>query len=1292
MKLQRLIETVGVATLLGVASTVAAGVGTWTAQNGPWMTYGVTDITLGHETGNSLPTIYAADTVPGRSFFRSSNEGESWIRVPVVYTNPYTTVCNPINPSTVLIGCFFIAGPGDGVYWSGDQGQNWEPRNNGLTNLHPLCLAVALSDTARYYAGCDYPWPGEVGSVFKTTNSGQLWTNVSLPTPIAKVNDIAVDPGNPDRLFVGCNTQSGVSCVWRSLDGGASWQGASSGIGGWRIQSLAIDPTNPQVLYAGGGGHSLSYGVHKSTNGGDSWTRVLDLQTVCYGIVVDPDDPNYVFAATDGWGVYRSSNGGSTWVQVNTGLYDHQVWSLAFDRRIYHPPLGVLYAGAEETLYKSTDHGESWVEADVNMEQPNIWAVDAFLPLLYTKGQDGLSPIHRTTNSGTSWALVWPMIFGNVAPGHDLMVDHSNPDRGYGIHSDIEIGPMVFRTVDRGETWGYVLAPYAPSPGARGYALALDPTNSNRIYASADRCQFFRNQEPTNLVLSEDGGNNWTGLPNFGRNNNASVPDLAIDPVVPNVMYLSEKDIGQSLWKSVNAGVDWSPSNTGLPIPLTLNVVEVSPADHLNLLTGSSTVGTYKTTNGGAQWFASNAGLVHPDAVSLAWDPAEPEIVYAACQDAPGSTQGYVYATVDGGKQWSSISSGIPTDATVNDVDVDPRPEYSNIVFAGTKKGVFEYTVPWQFKSLTSASSSASDSNSQRKLVRQEGTSNLHAVYHSGNASVRNVYYVSSTDGGATWSRKILLGQGSFPAIALDESGNPQVLWVSDGDNELRYAYCQGGVWSAGQTLYIASASDKIGPPAFCAIHSVAGSRGQVVFNWKSGANQSTAVKYGWFTLNASGTLQNVVNVDSGTNSSSFCSRPSLSYSFSLGYYYLHASWAKGTNVWYSYKQLDSGPWTNTRISQTSATSSQPNIEFYGDAVNVAWVQTSSPVSVINRYRTFPYGSWSTWKTVSQAAGCASPQMASSAYCVWSEGDNEVYYAYRVGGVWQTKVYLSNTPERSASPQVTFMPWIMGTTLFCFWTENNAAPYQEYFATTIGPLGAFYTLDAGLEEASPYTVRRGGYLQYTQEPEKTVDTDGSYLTYRFDRLDPKMLYLIRASYYQETGSPVGLEVKVDGSVFANLAVPNRSVIRGEAWVPSELYADSVVEITIRKKSGTLGTLGYLELCQAEPKGKGGPQSSELADLNLPKEFSLGAGYPNPMTSEARISYALPKASSVDLTVYNISGQVVRCLVSEPSKAPGRYSMRWDGRNDQGHRVPGGVYFYRLKAGGFAETKKLVVIR
>jgi len=80
-----------------------------------------------------------------------------------------------------------------------------------------------------------------------------------------------------------------------------------------------------------------------------------------------------------------------------------------------------------------------------------------------------------------------------------------------------------------------------------------------------------------------------------------------------------------------------------------------------------------------------------------------------------------------------------------------------------------------------------------------------------------------------------------------------------------------------------------------------------------------------------------------------------------------------------------------------------------------------------------------------------------------------------------------------------------------------------------------------------------------------------------------------------------------------------------------------------------------------------------------------------MVSETRIDYALPVASTVELTVYNISGQVIRRLIDK-SQIPGRYSVCWDGRDDKGFYVPDGVYFYRLNAGAFTETRKLVVVK
>ena len=413
----------------------------------------------------------------------------------------------------------------------------------------------------------------------------------------------------------------------------------------------------------------------------------------------------------------------------------------------------------------------------------------------------------------------------------------------------------------------------------------------------------------------------------------------------------------------------------------------------------------------------------------------------------------------------------------------------------------------------------------------------------------------------------------------------------------------------------------------------------------------------------------------------------------------LHAVWLKGSEVLYSSKLIDGGNWDPPVSIATGGSLHDPSIEVYGDGAHAVWAaQTICGIKIFHFFRTIGQAGWSVPKEVSDCtAECGSPQMAAGKYCFWWQKninpDNwEIYYATWDGYEWSGRTNFSATSQHSVSPQVAFWPGMIGTQFYCFWTEDNAPPFQEYFKTGWGPLSDFFSLDAGQVNPSPYTIHRGSYLQYGQHPEKTVDTDESDLSYCFRHLDPRKMYLLRASYYQETGSPIGLEVKVDGATFANVAVPNRSVIRGEAWLPAELFADSVIELSIQKRSGVLGALGCLALCEAEPKGEGGPQSSGLTGLALPKEFSMGMGYPNPMTSDVRIAYALPKASWVDLTVYNLSGQVVRRLVSEPSKAPGRYTVRWDGRNEIGHRVPAGVYFYRLKAEGFAETKKLVVVR
>jgi hypothetical protein len=94
---------------------------------------------------------------------------------------------------------------------------------------------------------------------------------------------------------------------------------------------------------------------------------------------------------------------------------------------------------------------------------------------------------------------------------------------------------------------------------------------------------------------------------------------------------------------------------------------------------------------------------------------------------------------------------------------------------------------------------------------------------------------------------------------------------------------------------------------------------------------------------------------------------------------------------------------------------------------------------------------------------------------------------------------------------------------------------------------------------------------------------------------------------------------------------------------------------------------------------------------LPVQYALLQNYPNPFNPTTSIRYELPKGSYVELVIYNVQGQVVRELVNGRQKAQ-RYVIAWDGKNEQGSSVASGIYFYRIKAGEFVNTKKMVLLR
>ncbi len=102
-----------------------------------------------------------------------------------------------------------------------------------------------------------------------------------------------------------------------------------------------------------------------------------------------------------------------------------------------------------------------------------------------------------------------------------------------------------------------------------------------------------------------------------------------------------------------------------------------------------------------------------------------------------------------------------------------------------------------------------------------------------------------------------------------------------------------------------------------------------------------------------------------------------------------------------------------------------------------------------------------------------------------------------------------------------------------------------------------------------------------------------------------------------------------------------------------------------------------------------PQTSDVPDASAAAGFDLGA-LPNPLRDATTIRFALPKGAVVRLEIYDLAGRRVRSLADGVRRA-GAGEVVWNGRDDNGSRVAGGVYFARLAVGGRVATTKLTVI-
>lgn len=598
------------------------------------------------------------------------------------------------------------------------------------------------------------------------------------------------------------------------------------------------------------------------------------------------------------------------------------------------------------------------------------------------------------------------------------------------------------------------------------------------------------------------------------------------------------------------------------------------------------------------------------------------------------------------------------------------------------------YEMDGIFPVMVSSCPLATAYNNAVKIVREANTGKMHAVYTSG----AYVYYTYSTDGGYTWAERQRIGRGDSPALALDSQGHPCLAWKY-GTN-LCYTRL-ASTWAPIDTmvLYVLSVSEP----------ALATGKGDTAYlAW----TQYYTIPHGEGDLIVSrfplDNLEAYISDTLGFGAAKYPS-PSLAIDFSGC---VHLVWRRDDGEIY-YLTRENGIWTSPlNLSNSPDSISQsPSINGYGNNIKVVWQEGSGKIY----HRSKVIGEdWSAIEDISKTQqSCTFPVITDHSFILWSQdiGNNlDIYYSYFDTTTWKTPRNFSSTLEASNFPQgVSWQLWGY-TNLFGIWTEGNIPPYsiRSNIITISKPPLAYYSANAGNPNPSPFTIQRDGYIHYGTEDYKTVDYDSTQLIYLLPNLNPEMRYRLELVSYYESGKKGGKDLvqrlDLDGLAQAQIKLKSGIPDTVFRWIPPAAYKDKQVIVSVTKIHGDFAVVSGFKLYQFEREEELPEAGSAGAAMTagdgvefLPKVFALSQSYPNPFNTNTVIRYQLPVISEVSLKVYNIQGQLVKTLVNE-KRAPGYYTARWDGKNDNGKEVSSGVYFYRLNAGGFLATKKMILLR
>ncbi|MEZ4422142.1 MAG: hypothetical protein R3E98_01920 [Gemmatimonadota bacterium] len=547
-------------------------------------------------------------------------------------------------------------------------------------------FAVYEADPSIFYAA------SASGGLLKTVNGGTSWENVFDRQNTVSIGDVAINPNDPDIVWVGTgeanNRQSSSwgDGIYKSTDGGRTW--THMGLAETHhIGRIVVHPLDTDIVYVAAVGRlwgpNPERGVFRTMDGGRTWEHVLaiDEHTGAIDLAMDPLNPKTLYAAAyarqrTGWGfnggneaggIFKTVDGGRTWTELTNGLPDGATGRIGLD--IYRSDPNVVYAivEAEEDggVYRSEDKGGSWTRMSPLNPRPMYFSQIRVDPNDDDRIYVGGVQLHISDDGGRTFR-------DDGAPGvhldhHAFWIDPSNSrhlidgnDGGIWVSRDkaatwehlnnYPIGQFYHVAVDMQEpyhifggmqdnaTWGGPSAVrdrqgianehWYQMLACDGMFVAVDPSDDETMYTNCQNGRIVRYDRRT--------GERTSIMPQVPPEEGELRWNWTTPIVVSSHNSTTLYTGGNRVFRSTDRGHSWTPISPDLTRALdrdTLQIMGVRGEDiALSRHDGMASFGNI---------------------TALAESPLDADLLYV------GTDDGTVHVTRDGGATWTDLTDRI---------------------------------------------------------------------------------------------------------------------------------------------------------------------------------------------------------------------------------------------------------------------------------------------------------------------------------------------------------------------------------------------------------------------------------------------------------------------------------------------------------------------------------------------------------------------------------------------------------------------------------------------------------